>query len=313
MTAPAAASPVRAAPAPVTGYLLAALGAVLFSSKGVLIKLAYAEQVDAITLLTLRMGLSAPIFVFVGILAARRAGRRAGAQPISGADVVRATLIGLVGYWFASYTDFKGLETLSPQFERLILFTYPLFVVLFGAAFFGLPFRRRSLGAFAISYLGLALIFLTDLRADGAVVAVGAAWVLGSALAFALYQLLAKPVIGRLGAPLFTSIAMTGAAAGTIVQFLATRPLADLAVSPWALEVSAMIAIGATVLPTYVMNAALSKISAQANAVIGTLSPVATLVLAVAILGETVTTADLLGTALVVGGVGLFTLVDRRG
>lgn len=309
MSAPAAVT--RPAAAAWTGYGLAATGAILFSAKGVLIKLAYAEQVDAITLLTLRMGLSAPIFVAVGLATWLR-GRGAGGRAVVGADVVRALLIGLLGYWFASYTDFKGLETLSPQFERLILFTYPLFVVVFGAWFFGLPFRGRSVAAFAVSYAGLALIFTTDVRAEGAAVAVGAAWVLASAIAFALYQLLAKPVIGRMGAPLFTSIAMSGAALGTLTQFALTRPLADLVVSPWAFQVALMIAIGATVLPSYVMNAALSRISAQANAVIGTLSPVATLTLAVLVLGESVTTADLIGTALVVGGVGLFTTLDRR-
>jgi drug/metabolite transporter (DMT)-like permease len=307
------ASPAAAAtPHPLTGYVLAAAGAVLFSSKGVLIKLAYAENVDAITLLTLRMLISVPIFAAVGFATFLR-GRSAGAPPVSWRDILLAALAGQLGYWFASYTDFKGLETLSPQFERLILFTYPLFVVLFGAAFFGLPFRRRSLAAFAVSYAGLMLIFLTDVSTHGAAVAVGAAWVLSSAVAFALYQLFAKPLIGRLGAPLFTSVSMSAAAFGVVGQFLATRPLTDLAVSPWAFQVAVMVAIGATVLPTYVMNAALSKISAQANAVIGTLSPVVTLVLAVLILGETVTPADLAGTVLVLGGIGLFTLFDRRG
>ena len=48
----------------------------------------------------------------------------------------------MLGYWFASYTDFLGLVYISAQFERLILFTYPAFVVLFGALFFGQPMRR---------------------------------------------------------------------------------------------------------------------------------------------------------------------------
>jgi len=311
MSAPSATAASRPS-VPLAGYLLAAAGAILFSAKGVLIKLAYGGSVDAITLLTLRMALSAPVFVTIGLVTYARARRRGAAAPAVG-DLLRAIGVGLVGYWFASYTDFKGLETLSPQFERLILFTYPLFVVLFGAALFGLPFRRASLGAFAVSYAGLALIFLTDVGDQGAAVAVGVAWVLSSAVAFALYQLLAKPVIGRLGAPLFTSVAMSGAALGTGLQFVATRPLSDLAVSAPVFQAALAIAIGATVLPTYLMNAALSRISAQANAVIGTLSPVATLILAVLVLGETVTVADVVGTALVVGGVGLFTLLDRRG
>ena len=34
-----------------------------------------------------------------------------------------ATFAGLLGYWFASYTDFLGLVYISAQFERLM--SYP--------------------------------------------------------------------------------------------------------------------------------------------------------------------------------------------
>jgi drug/metabolite transporter (DMT)-like permease len=76
--------------------------------------------------------------------------------------------------------------------------------------------------------------------------------------------------------------------------------------------VALAVAVIATVLPTYLMNMALSRISAAANSVIGTLSPVITLVLAALVLGEVITLADVVGTILVLAGVGLFTVLDRR-
>src|SRR5690606_8795224 len=99
------------APAPTltAGYLLAAAGAVLFSTKGVGIKLAYAEGVDAETLLALRMALAMPFYLVVGVLAVRERTRRDEALP-ERRLVVRAGLVGVLGYWFASYTDFLGLE-----------------------------------------------------------------------------------------------------------------------------------------------------------------------------------------------------------
>ena len=45
---------------------------------------------------------------------------------------------------------------------------------------------------------------------------------------------------------------------------------------------------------------------------IGTISPVATIIMAMAILGEPFTAADATGTALVIAGVGLFTYYDAR-
>lgn len=49
-------------PLPITGYVLAALGAALFSTKAIVIKLAYAEGISAETLLALRMSLSLPFY-----------------------------------------------------------------------------------------------------------------------------------------------------------------------------------------------------------------------------------------------------------
>jgi drug/metabolite transporter (DMT)-like permease len=106
---------------------------------------------------------------------------------------------------------------------------------------------------------------------------------------------------------------MTGATAVFFVQFALTEPMSNLRVSPYLFGLTLALAIGATVLPTFLLNAALQKISAQANATIGTLSPVMTIVLAVIILGETVSVIDVVGTAMVIGGVGWFTLADRKG
>lgn len=292
------------------GYLFAAVGALLFSTKAVVIKLAYAETIDAETLLALRMGLALPFYIAIGGLSVRDRRRKNQALPPR-RQVVAAGVVGMLGYWFASYADFLGLEYISAQFERLILFTYPLFVVIFGAMFFRQPIRLRAVAAIGISYVGLATIFGEKVTTFGSDAAIGAGFVLAAAVAFAFYQLLAKNLIATIGPRLFTCIAMSGAAVGAFVQFFLTHPAADLIVSPTLYAYALFIAIGATVLPSFFLNAALHRISAQANATIGTLSPVMTIILAVLILGEHLTLVDMAGTALVLAGVGWFTLADQ--
>jgi drug/metabolite transporter (DMT)-like permease len=289
------------------GYLFAGLGACLFATKGVIIKLAYQTGLTAETLLTLRLLIAAPVYAAIGIAAVRR-GR---ALP-SAVVTLKAMLVGALGYWLASYTDFEGLNYISVQFERLILFTYPAFVVLFGAALFGQKVRPAALWGVALSYAGLFLMFGTKLQAFGSAVTRGALLVLTAAVAFAFYQLLAKDLIGRLGSRLFTCIAMLGAMAATLAQFVLTRPLSDLQVSHAQLGYALFLAAGATIAPTFLLNAALERISPQANGAIGTLSPVVTLVLAAAVLGERITAVDITATALVIAGVAWFTLVDSR-
>jgi drug/metabolite transporter (DMT)-like permease len=293
------------------GYALACVGATLFATKAIIVKLAYAEGVDAETLLAVRMILSLPVYLAIG-LHALMPSRRGPFDHANGRLILRATAIGALGYWLSSYLDFKGLELISAQFERLILFTYPFFVMLFGAAFFRQPIKLKSLAAFAISYGGLLLLFLRDFSRLGEDAALGAAFVMAAGISFALYQLLARNIIVNMGPRLFTCVAMSAASAVVIAQFLLTHPVGQLALTPHIWMLGVALAIGGTIVPSFFMNAALQRISAQANSMIGTLSPVITILLAVAILAEPLTGLDMLAAILVIVGVFFATLADRR-
>jgi drug/metabolite transporter (DMT)-like permease len=122
---------------------------------------------------------------------------------------------------------------------------------------------------------------------------------------------IARGQIAITGPRLFTCIAMTGAAAGAFIQFFLTHQPDALLVSGRVFLLGIFLAIGATVLPSFFINAALHRIPAQANATIGTLSPVATILLAVLILGEALSVRDMIGTALVLAGVGWFAIAGR--
>lgn len=302
---------VAPARAPVAGYLYAGLGAMLFASKGVIVKLAYAEGVDAETLLALRMLFSLPFYLVVGAFALRRIAVKGEAMPTRGL-VLRSMAVGAIGYWLASYFDFAGLAYISVSFARLILFTYPVYVALFGAMLFSQPITRRALLAFALSYGGLALIFAQHFSLEGANVVHGALLVTLAAISFALYQLQASKLLKQISSGLFTCIAMISAALAVLAQFALTHPISALNVSPRVLMLGVMVAVGATVLPTFLMNAALKRISAQANSMISTCSPVATMALAFLLLGETVSGVELLGGLLVMASVGWYTFADRR-
>jgi drug/metabolite transporter (DMT)-like permease len=293
------------------GYGFAAAGAFLFSSKGIAIKLAYAEGIDAETLLALRILLAMPIYILVGAITLIRQRRARQAPPAAGL-VMRIILVGLLGYWISSYLDFLGLETISAQFERMILFTYPLWVVVFGAAFFGQKVRPRALIALVVAYAGLALMFSQFAASSPTNIVFGVSVVLCAAVTFAMYQLIAKGLIERVGSGLFTCIAMIAAGVAVTIHFALTHPMSMLIVSPKLFGYGLFLAIGATVLPTFFLNAALQRIPAASNATIGMLSPVGTILLAMVILDEWLTPIEWLGAAMVIAGIAWFTLSDRR-
>jgi drug/metabolite transporter (DMT)-like permease len=301
---------------PASGYILAAVGSILFSSKAIFVKLAYGPggipEIDAITLLALRMAFALPVYLAIGLLAWRNHLRLSKPLP-GGRQLASAFAVGVLGYYLASYLDFEGLVYLTAQFERLLLFTYPFFVMLLGALFFGGQVTRWGIIALILSYMGIGVIFFEGATAKTDDSVFGAMLVLGAAFCFALYQLLAKPVITKITSPVFTCVAMTGAGLAVIVHFLGQSSFAVFTDIPGRIVLlGALLAVFATILPTFMLNAALGRVGPQAVSIIGTLSPAATIALAIIFLNEPFTPADAIGTALVIAGVGLFTWRDSR-
>jgi drug/metabolite transporter (DMT)-like permease len=291
------------------GVTLALLGAAFFATKGIVVKLAMLEHIDAVTTLTWRMIVAVPIFVTVGILGYRRksAQRAVGAPPVVDTPTVLKTLgVGVLGYYVASYLDFSALTYISAQFDRLILLTYPFFVVAFGAMFFGRKVTPLMVMSLLVSYFGIALIFWRDFSIEGDNVLLGAGLVFGSAVVYAAYQILAKPLIDKMGAQLFTSIAMSAAGPAVIMHFLLTHPFGALAMDGHGLLLMLAIGTVSTVLPAYCISAAIGLVGPERTAIIGNVSPIVTVGLAISVLGESFTVWHAAGTALVLGGVVLF-------
>ena len=292
------------------GYWLVVAGACLFSTKAIFIKLAYQDDVNAALMLAWRMIFSLPFFIAAGVWAFRKKQKNREALP-SIATFLSAVGTGCIGYYLSSYTDFKGLEYISAQLERLVLFTYPIFVLFIGAIFWQHPLTRHSLVAAAVSYAGLAIVFGMDLPTGGLNTLIGTAWVLACAILFAIYQLMAKKFITLMGSVLFTSVALSASGVACILHQAIVSAM-DFSATPWFLWMSFGCAIFATVIPSFLINAGMARTTPQAVAMISTISPLVTIALAVTILGEAFTVVDAIGSALVLAGVSYFTWVDSR-
>lgn len=219
----------------IAGFGLSAAGAMLFALKGVLIKLIYRYSIDTTSLLAMRMVVAVPVFAAVG---AQRWRRLAPAARPQLRTLGLAMLVGIVGYYISSWLDLEGLQTLDAQIERLILFTYPFLVILFGRLLLGHPLRGHALLGAGLSYLGLFAMFAGDPARLGAAALTGGAFVASAAVTFALYQLFARELILRCGAALFTAIAMGAAGLAALAGFFLTHPPAAL-IPPrpiWALS-----------------------------------------------------------------------------
>ncbi|WP_051279506.1 DMT family transporter [Hellea balneolensis] len=305
------------------GYLLALIGTVFFSMKSIFVKLIYQpvdgmaiNSVEAITIMAMRLGFSTPIYGLILWLALRRR-RQQGLPPLLKRDMALAACLGLLGYYICAWLDIEGIKYITAQLERLLLFTYPIFVFIFGAMFFGKPLTKQAVFAVFIAYAGIGLIFAGGDIAVGLNVPLGSAMVLLCAACFAFFQLFAKPMIGRLTSPVFTCCAMLGAGVMIAVHFtLENVVLGDVSevlnLPPriWLLGIA--LAFFSTLLPSFMVNLAISRVGPQATSAVGMIAPVSTIFLAIYVLGEPFASIDGVGTLITVSGIALYTYFDRR-
>ncbi|MBT3505035.1 MAG: DMT family transporter [Piscirickettsiaceae bacterium] len=209
-----------------------------------------------------------------------------------------------MGYYLASLLDLMGLELITAQLERLTLFSYPLLVALISVIFFKERLQLRLVVALIVSYLGLALVMLQEELLPGSQVGLGVALVLASALAFAVYLSMSKPLIGRLGSVLFTSLAMSISSLFVFSHGFATIGWADVDVTSIAWFWLVLLAVFSTVIPSFMISAAIGQIGAVQTSAVGMLGPVFTIALAIYFLGEPFTLMIAVGALLVLTGVG---------
>lgn len=286
------------------GITLALLAALGFSLKAIFVKLAYAWPVSAVTLLSIRMLLSLPVFAVVGWRASK------GAPPLSRADWLALLVLGSLGYYGASILDFVGLQYISAGLERLILFTYPTLTILIGVFAYGHRLHGREIAAIVLSYLGIAAAFAHDLGIsnDTQAVWLGTAFVFGSSLSYAIYLSGSGSMIARLGSARFTALALLFSTAGTLLHFSIGESLVSLN-QPWpVLGYGAAMALFSTVLPVFMQSAAIRRIGPSRSVLIGTLGPILTIFFGWWWLGEAISLAQIGGAALVLAGVLLVSL-----
>jgi drug/metabolite transporter (DMT)-like permease len=283
------------------GLWLASLGAIGFSGKAVIVKLAYRHGVDAVTLLTYRMLFSLPLFMALAWWSGR------GKARLTRRDIGVVVGLGFLGYYLSSFLDFAGLRYISASLERLILYLNPTLVLALSVFAFGKSVTRAQILALAVSYAGVVCVFGRELSMRGANVPLGASLVFCSTISYALYLTFSGQEVRRLGALRLTGLATSVASVICIAQFLVLRPVSALVVDPAVIWLSVINAIACTFAPVLMVMMAVERVGAAMAAQAGTIGPVSTILMAAVLLGEPFTGWVMVGTALVLLGIWLLT------
>jgi len=294
-----------------TGIFLALFGSLLYSTKAIFVKLAYEYDVDTITILALRMLSALPFYLLIQLLYRGR-GPKVIARPRHWAGLLIA---GFLGYYLASFLDFWGLQFIDASIERLILFTYPTFILIIARVWLKERITKHQLWAIAFSYIGLIWVFspqITNFSFDQLFLT-GASAILACAVSFAIYMIMSQQLISKFGATRYTGYAMTFACFLVIGHYAITESLDHILSleKPVYLYGFAM-GIVATVIPSYMINAAIKSIGASRTAIIASIGPISTITLAYFLLDERLTWAQWTGTAFIILSVTFISLEKIR-
>ena len=302
------------------GFLISFTGAILFSTKAILVKMAFkATHTDALTLLTLRMLLSLPFY----LVAAFWGSRREGNVRMTRRQWCWVVLLGLLGYYVSSLFDFLGLQYISAGLERLILFLYPSFAVVINA----LAFRHRISGvqyaALALTYAGIGIAYFGELHVDTGNPNFywGSLLVFMCAITYAFYLAGTGRMVPVLGSAKFTTYSMLTATAAIMLHYFLRQVLTPGGHSPiptgsgsgalWGYGV--LLALVATVIPSFMLSEGMKRIGANNAAIVTSVGPVSTILQAHFFLGDRIFAEQVVGTVLVIIGVLMIGWKNRKG
>jgi drug/metabolite transporter (DMT)-like permease len=285
------------------GVVIALLGAVCFSTKAVLVKLAYRDtDVDAVSLLALRMIFSLPFFLISAIASSRKAENVKSTR----SQWFYVALIGVLGYYVSSLLDFLGLQYVSAAIERLVLFVYPTLVLLMSWIIFQTKITRLQWIAVMITYGGLILAFVGEVmfqQNENINLYLGAGLIFACAITYAMYIVGSGRLIPKVGAAKFNSYAMTFACIAVLLHFLIVSDKSLLNLDSTVYIYSFSMALFSTVIPSYLVTEGIKRIGSGNAAIVGSIGPVSTILQAYIFLSEPVSWLQIIGTVFVLIGV----------
>jgi len=284
------------------GVFLGFLAAVLLAVKPVIIKIAYQYGPDATTLLALRMVMTLPFFILLLVIFERN---KPNQMRLSRADWIKVLFLGFTGYYAASFLDFVSLQYISVGLSRSIVYLNPAIVLLLSILLKQQKASLAQIGAMAIAYFGVVLVFWHEMHLGGDGLLIGTMLTFCSAVSYSVYLLLAGNLVERVGSLRLAAYSSGAATQMCLIQALVVNP-SGLIHQPLAVYGLSLInATLCTVAPIVMVMLAIRRIGPSTVAQLGAIGPAATIIFAWILLGEPISILQAVGTLIVVLGIWL--------
>ena len=279
------------------GTIFCLASAAAFGAMAIFGKLAYEQGTTAGTLLAVRFILAAAVFWIVMVVAGRLAELRA----LPRRDVVIALLLGAVGYAAQAGAYFAALERIEASLLALLLYTFPAMVTVAAIAIGRERFALRRAVALGLASAGGVLI--VGGVGSGGLDPLGAVLGLAAAAIYSAYILSSDGIASRVRPEILSTLVCSGAAISLTLGLGLLGLLEPGAVTAAGWGWLACLSLVSTVGAIALFFAGLRRVGPTAAAILSTVEPLVTVLLAFAVFSETLSPLQLVGGALVVSAV----------
>jgi drug/metabolite transporter (DMT)-like permease len=288
---------------PSPGTLLCLASAAAFGAMGIFGKLAYDEGATVGTLLAVR-------FAVAGLVLGGAAVATGALRGLARRDVLLAAGLGAIAYSAQAGAYFAALARIDAGLLSLLVYTFPAIVAVAAVAIGRERFGSRHVIAVSLAGGGLTLALAG--AGDGALDPLGVALGLGAAVVYSVYILVSDGIAGRVRPQLLATLVCTGAAVTLLAGSIALGEFhpGELTAAGWGWL--ACLAVVSTVAAISLFFAGLERVGPTMAAILSTVEPLVTILLAFVVLGERLGAIQLLGGALVLAAVVPATVTATR-
>jgi drug/metabolite transporter (DMT)-like permease len=277
------------------GILLIAISAASFGTLAIFGRYAYEDGMDIFTVLFIRFGTSAIFMTLLLILRKEHFPR----------GRILAALVGMgaLGYVGQSFMYLSAIKYASAGLVALLLYLYPMFVFILSVMTLHEKVTSAKIISLALALIGAAL----TVDPEGGQL-IGALMAVTAALIYSVYIIVGTNVMKHVTA--IQSSAIIFASAGTVYGILTFTNGAHFPASNTGWLAMLGMILFSTIIPVTTFLAGLDRVGPTNAAMLSTLEPVVTVLLAAWLFGERLTSVTLLGGMLILAAVIVLTRAE---
>lgn len=215
---------------------------------------------------------------------------------------------GLISVLLMNVFYFYAIESTNLSVAAVLLYTSPIFVMLFSAPLFKERLTAKKLTALPLTVLGCALVTGLVGGAAGAASGKGIAAGIASAVTYALYSIFGRYALNKGYSPVTVSLYTFILSAAGLLPFAQLGAAVKLMCEPKTILVSLGIGIVSCLLPFLFYTKGLAKVENGKAAIIVTIEPLTATVIGIIAFNEPFTVPKLAGMALILISIALLSI-----